>query len=400
MDPKPFQVEVPDRLLRDLHRRLDAAIWPDEVSGSPWELGTDSGYMKELAHYWRHDFDWRAAESRLNQMSHYTAGIQGLNIHYIHEKGRGPNPTPLLISHGWPSSFFEMSKIIPLLTDPASHGGDPHDSFDVIVPSLPGFIFSETAPEGGMHLARIADIFDELMTRLGYDQYATHGGDVGAGVSAALALRHADHNAGTHVTSVALVSPWMDETSPPLTQAEAAYVKGRQEWMTSEGAYFMIQSTKPQTLSFGLTDSPIGLAAWIIEKFRAWSDSQGNIENKFTKDELLTNISLYWFTRSIGTANRFYYENRKNPLALQKGERIKGRTGLSVFPADISLPPQEWAQRTFDLQHYMRMPRGGHFSALEEPELLVEEIRSVFRRNHTTAQQSEQLQPVHYSDEQ
>lgn len=381
MDPKPFHIEVPENLINDLHRRLDYALWPNEVSGAGWELGTDSGYLKELARYWRQDFDWRAAESELNKLSHYTVNIKGLNIHFVHEKGRGPNPTPLLISHGWPSSFFEMHKIIPLLTDPASHGGDPNDSFDVIIPSLPGFVFSETAPEGGMNLTRIAGIFNELMSRLGYGHYGTHGGDVGAGVSAALALRHAEHSIGTHVTSVALVSPWMDETNSPLTQAEAAYVKGRQEWMTSEGAYYMIQSTKPQTVSFGLTDSPIGLAAWIIEKFRAWSDCKGNIENKFTKDELLTNIALYWFTRSIGTANRFYYENRKSPLALQKGELIRGRTGLSVFPADISLPPREWAERTFDLQHYSRMQRGGHFSALEEPELLVEEIRAVFRPN-------------------
>jgi pimeloyl-ACP methyl ester carboxylesterase len=385
MDIKPFEIRVPESAVRDLNQRLDAAIWPGQVGGPGWEAGTDAAYLRELAGYWRHEFDWDAVQARLNQLSHYTADIQGLGVHFIHEKGHGSNPIPLLISHGWPSSFSEMEKIIPLLTDPAGHGGDPNDAFDVVVPSLPGFIFSEPAKEGGMHLARIAEVFDELMAGLGYGSYAAHGGDIGAGVCAALGLRHADHVLGTHVTSVALVSPWMDETTPPLTDDESAYVRGRQEWMGTEGAYYTIQSTKPQTLSFGLTDSPVGLAAWIVEKFRAWSDCHGDIETRFSKEELLTNISLYWFTRSIGSANRFYYEHRKHPLALQKGERIGGLSGLSVFPADISLPPRKWAERSFELQHYERMPRGGHFSALEEPELLAEEIRAVFRPARTNA---------------
>jgi microsomal epoxide hydrolase len=277
-----------------------------------------------------------------------------------------------------------MQKIIPMLTDPAGHGGHADDAFDVVVPSLPGFIFSETSPEGGMHLARMADISDELMTALGYQQYAAQGGDIGSGVTAALGLRHADHVIGVHVTSAALVTPWLDESTPPLSPAESAYLEGRRNWMSSEGAYYMLQSTKPQTLSFGLTDSPVGLAAWIVEKFRAWSDCHGDIESRFTKDELLTNISLYWFTRSIGSANRFYYENRTNPLALGKDERIEVRTGLSVFPADISLPPREWAERSFRLEHYQNMPRGGHFNAMEEPELLVEEMRSLFRADRTS----------------
>ncbi|MDQ0120833.1 pimeloyl-ACP methyl ester carboxylesterase [Pseudarthrobacter defluvii] len=384
MAPRPFQIKVPDEALRDLYRRLDATIWPDEGTGAGWTHGTSRPYLKELAHYWRHEFDWRAVESRLNSFSHFIADVQGLGIHFIHQKGHGPNPVPLIISHGWPSSFAEMQKIIPLLTDPAGHGGHADDAFDVVVPSLPGFIFSETSPEGGMHLARMADISDELMTALGYQRYAAQGGDIGSGVTAALGLRHADHVIGVHVTSAALVTPWLDESAPPLSPAESAYLEGRRNWMSSEGAYYMLQSTKPQTLSFGLTDSPVGLAAWIVEKFRAWSDCHGDIESRFTKDELLTNISLYWFTRSIGSANRFYYENRTNPLALGKDERIEVRTGLSVFPADISLPPREWAERSFQVEHYQDMPRGGHFNAMEEPELLVEEIRSLFRADRTS----------------
>ena len=379
MAPRPFQITVPDDALQDLHRRLDATIWPEEVPGAGWAHGTSKPYLKELVHYWRYDFDWRAAESQLNSFKHYTADIQGLEIHFIHEKGRGPDPIPLIISHGWPSSVAEMHKIIPLLTDPAGHGGDANDAFDVVVPSLPGFIFSETDTKGAMHLGRMADIFDELMTALGYHQYAAQGGDIGSGVTAALGLRHADHVIGAHVTSAALVAPWLDENTPPLSPAECAYLEGRRNWMSSEGAYYMLQSTKPQTLSFGLTDSPVGLAAWIVEKFRAWSDCDGDLESRISKDELLTNISLYWFTRSIGSANRFYYENRKNPLALGKDERIEVRTGLSVFPGDISLPPREWAERSFQLEHYQNMPRGGHFNAMEEPDLLVEEIRSLFR---------------------
>lgn len=379
MAPRPFQITVPDDALQDLYRRLDNTIWPDEVTGAGWTHGTSKPYLKELAHYWRHQFDWRAAESQLNSFNQYLADIQGLGIHFIHEKGHGPNPVPLIISHGWPSSFAEMQRIIPMLTDPARHGGNADDAFDVVVPSLPGFIFSETSADGGMHLGRMADLCHKLMTALGYQRYAAQGGDIGSGVTAALGHRYADHVIGIHVTSAALVSPFFDDSTPPLTPAESEYVEGRRNWMSSEGAYYMLQSTKPQTLSFGLTDSPVGLAAWIIEKFRAWSDCDGDIESRFTKDELLTNISLYWFTRSIGSANRFYYENRAHPLTLSRGERIEVPTGLSVFPADISLPPQEWAERSFQLEHYRTMPRGGHFNAMEEPELLVEEVRSMFR---------------------
>lgn len=379
MSPAPFTIKVPDSSLSDLHNRLDAAIFPDQVTNAGWEQGTELGYLRELVHYWRNDFDWRAVENRLNELPQFTMKIQDLDVHFIHVKGRGETPAPLLISHGWPSSFAEMTKLIPLLTDPADTGGAEDLSFDVVVPSLPGFIFSEAAPEGGMNAERMASIFDELMTRLGYNSYAVHGGDVGSVVSTAMALKYPDRVVGAHVTSVALVSPWIDEDSPALTDAETAYNEGRKSWMSSEGAYYMIQSTKPQSLAYGLTDSPVGLAAWILEKFQSWSDCHGDIESRFTKDELLTNISLYWFTRSIGSASRFYLENRVSPLKLKEEEKITGVNGVSVFPADISLPPREWAERTFDLVHYNFLPRGGHFSALEEPELLAAEIRATFQ---------------------
>ena len=375
----PFAVDVPEADLDDLHRRLDATVWPGQRPDAGWSRGTDLDYLRRLVKYWREEFDWRAAERRINKLSHYIADIDGISVHFSRTESVSSNSIPLLVLHGWPSSFAEMDKLIGRLADPTRYGGEAGDGFDVIVPSLPGFIFSELYPATGMDLAGMARVLHRLMEELGFRKYAVHGGDVGAGVAAALSSLYPEAVLGIHVTSVALVSPAAVEDERPLTDAESAYVEGRKTWMGTEGAYYQVQSTKPQSLSYGLTDSPVGLAAWVAEKFHAWSDTSQGFEKTFTMDELLTTISLYWFTHSIGSASEFYFESRAKPLVLKRDVKLQGVNGVAVFPADISLPPREWAERIMIVSRYTAMPRGGHFAALEEPDLLAQEIRHTFR---------------------
>ena len=307
MQPEPFEIHIGDDVLDDLHRRLDATRWPDELPGTGWDYGSNMDYMKELVDYWRNDFDWRAQERLINSFSHFKAPVGGLGIHFIHERGQGPNPMPLVITHGWPGTFFEMHKIIPLLVDPASHGGDPGDSFDVVAPSLPGFGFSDHATVRGMEVAKTAALWDELMTNaLGYPRFAAHGGDIGAGVTSRLGRGHAGSLIGIHLTSVTRPIPYLGDGSQELSDAEKTHMREREEWQNAEGGYAHIQGTKPQTLAYGLNDSPVGLAAWIVEKYRSWSDCEGDVERRFSKDELLTTVTLYWATESISSSTRMY----------------------------------------------------------------------------------------------
>ena len=307
--------------------------------------------------------------------------IEGLGVHFVHERGWGPDPLPLVLTHGWPSSFLEMLEIIPLLTDPAAHGGDASDAFDVVVPSLPGYGFSDRTEAPGMTTTRTASLWLCLMTDiLGYRRFAAHGGDIGASVTTRLARLAPERLAGIHLTAIA--DPTLGPESPPLTAAEQEYLDGLAVWEEAEGAYGAVQRTKPQTLAYALTDSPVGLAAWIVEKFRTWSDCGGDVESRFSPDQLLTNISLYWFTGTINSSMRMYYEGRRDPALLAPGERIEVPTGVSLFPNEHvreSHPPREWGERTYDIRHWERHDRGGHFPALEEPELLVDEIRRFFR---------------------
>ena len=380
MQPEPFEIHVGDEVLDDLHRRLDTTRWPDELPGTGWDYGSNMDYMKELVDYWRNDFDWRAQERLINSFSHFKAPVVGLGIHFIHERGQGPNPMPLVITHGWPGTFFEMHKIIPLLVDPASHGGDPGDSFDVVAPSLPGFGFSDHATERGMEVAKTAALWDELMTRvLGYPRFAAHGGDIGAGVTSRLGHGHADSLLGIHLTSITRPAPYLGEGSRVLSDAEKTHMREREEWQNAEGGYAHIQGAKPQTLAYGLNDSPVGLAAWIVEKYRSWSDCEGDVERRFSKDELLTTITLYWATESISSSTRMYKENQRHTWTMARDEKIDVPTGVAAFPVEISRPPKEWAERSYDLQRWTPMPRGGHFAALEEPQLLAEDIRAFFR---------------------
>ncbi|MBA2284839.1 MAG: epoxide hydrolase [Ktedonobacteraceae bacterium] len=378
MEKHPFTVNVSQATLDDLKDRLARTRWPDEVEGASWDYGTNLSYLKVLVDYWQHEFDWRVQEEKLNWFAHFRADIDGFGIHFLHERGRGPNALPLIITHGWPGSFFEMLKIIPLLTDPASHGGDAADSFDVIVPSLPGFGFSDRPSARGMTMTKTAELWARLMTEaLGYSRFAAAGGDIGAGVTQRLALAHPDLLVGIHLTYIGSGSSHPEQLD--LSEAEQRYVHAAQQWSLQEGAYSRLQSTKPQTLAYGLNDSPVGLAAWIIEKFRAWSDCDGEVERRFSKDELLTNIMLYWATETISSSVRMYYENAHAPSPLQPGQHIEVPAGMALFPKEISLPPREWAERSMRVQRWTEMPRGGHFAAMEEPELLADELRAFFR---------------------
>ena len=379
MEIRPFEINVSDEVLDDLNNRLSSTRWPDELPGTAWDYGSNLDYMKELAGYWQNGFDWRAQERLINSFRHFKADVDGLGIHFIHERGKGPDPMPLVITHGWPGSFFEMYKIIPLLTDPASHGGDPEDSFDVVAPSLPGFGFSDHAQEQGMEVQKTASLWVELMNGLGYPRFAAHGGDIGAGVTSRLGHGHADSMIGIHLTSVTRPTPYLGTGSKDLTEAEKILIEEREEWQRTEGGYAHIQGTKPQTLAYGLNDSPTGLAAWIVEKYRTWSDCDGDVERRFTRDELLTTVTIYWVTESISSSTRMYKENQRYDWTMERDEKIEVPTGVAAFPAEISRPPREWAERSYNLRRWTHMPSGGHFAALEEPQLLAEEIREFFR---------------------
>jgi pimeloyl-ACP methyl ester carboxylesterase len=384
MNIKPFTVSLRPAVLDDLRERLENTRWPDEVSGAGWDYGTNLGYMRSLIDYWHEEFDWPAQERALNAFPHFRAEIDGWGIHFIHVRGRGPKPMPLVMTHGWPSSFVEMLKILPLLADPGAHGGDPADAFDVVVPSLPGFGFSQPRTVRGP--ARAHQIWRRLMLEgLGHPRFAAQGGDLGARVTTALGQSYPDNLIGLHLSTVDLAWPTPEPAESELTEAEKDYLERVRHWEEDEGGYIHIQATRPQSLAYGLNDSPAGLAAWIVEKWRAWSDCGGgdpDLPGSFTRDELLTNITLYWATQTINSSMRYYYERRHDPepAQLKLVERIQVPTAVAVFPAEKELRvPREWAERSYNIQRWTDIPRGGRFAALEQPELLAEDIRAFFR---------------------
>ncbi len=380
MEVQTYKVDVTQDVLDDLKRRLERTRWPDEITNSGWDYGSNLAYVKELCEYWSTRFDWRAQERAINSYSHFRTNVDGLNIHFIHERGKGPNPMPLIVSHGWPGSFIEMMKIIPLLTDPASHGGDPADSFDVVVPSLPGYGFSDRPSKRGMGTSAMADLWAKLMTKnLAYPSFGAQGGDWGTSISARLGFNHPDVVKGIHITSLYIGSPYLGPGSKELSAAEEQYVEEVKAWEQAEAGYSHIQETKPQTLSYGLNDSPVGLAAWIVEKWRSWTDCNGDIESVYTKDEILTNITIYWVTQSVGSSTRIYYEEREGAWQFKQGERIEVPCGIAVFPKELDHPVKDLADRMMNVKHWTEMPQGGHFAAMEEPALLVEDIRDFFR---------------------
>ncbi|HEU5294314.1 MAG TPA: epoxide hydrolase [Burkholderiaceae bacterium] len=376
MTPAAFRIRVPTSTLRDLRTRLATTRWPSELRGSGWDVGTSLAWLQSLVEYWRDHFDWPAQEESINRFAHYRSEIDGLGLHFIHERGHGPDPLPLLLTHGWPDSFLRMQKIIPLLADPAAYGGDEADAFDVVVPSLPGFGFSD-APARALGSRETADLLAHLMTHvLGYKRFGAHGGDLGSGISEMLARHHGASMVGIHLTDVPL---WHLSEMPTeqLSTIERAYAEAGKRWQMNEGAFALLQATRPQTLAYGLNDSPVGLAAWIAEKLRAWSDCDGDVERCFSRDELLTHITLYWVTHTIGSSFLPYYAAHHGTPG--GSGRVDVPTGIAIFPKDWVSAPREFAERLFNLRRYTVMPRGGHFAALEQPDLLVEDIRALFR---------------------
>jgi pimeloyl-ACP methyl ester carboxylesterase len=379
MQIEPFRIAVPEDVLVDLRTRLARTRFPDEIPGSGWRYGTDLAYLRELVAYWRDRYDWRAEEARLNHLHHFRARVGGLAIHFIHERGVGPRPLPLVVTHGWPGSVAEFTKIIPLLTDPGRHGGDPADAFDVVVPSMPGYGFSERPSTPGMDPERIAALWAELMSGLGYARFGAQGGDWGAIVSTYLGARHAEAVVGVHLNMVVALPPDPANPADGLTQEELIALMQLQQFLEEETGYQRIQGTKPQTLGYALNDSPAGLAAWIVEKFRTWSDCGGDVERRFTKDELLTNVMLYWVTETATSSCRLYFEAMHAGKFPPTGLRVEVPTGCAIFPGEIVKPPRRWAERVYAVRRWTVMPSGGHFAAMEEPEALAEDIRAFFR---------------------
>jgi microsomal epoxide hydrolase len=374
-----FALQVPDTAIADLRERLARTRLPDQAPGDPWAYGTNVEYLRGLIEYWRTNFDWRAQEARLNAFPQFKAPLHDIDVHFLHVPGKGPNPCPLLLMHGWPGSVFEFIDIIPRLTDPAQFGGDPADAFTVVAPSLPGYGLSFRPGQKRFGIEEIADCLADLMTEtLGYRRFAAQGGDWGGITASRMGYAHADKLIGIHVNLLAVRRDASMVSNP--TPEERTYLGELAQWLKEETGYQWIQGTRPQTLSFALTDSPAGLAAWIVEKFRAWSDCNGDVESAFTRDQLLANISLYWFTGAIGSSFFPYYFRMHRPWPIPDGGRIEVPAGYAAFPREILRAPRSLAERTYTkLQRWTVMPRGGHFAAMEEPEALADDVRAFFR---------------------
>ena len=375
---RPFSIRIPDATLADLKARLAIARIAEPLQGDGWTHGTDIGYLRRLVAYWRTGFDWRAQERRLNQLEQFTTTIDGLTIHFVHRRSKHAGALPLLITHGWPGSFVEFTKIIGPLTDPEAHGGTAADAFHVVMPSIPGFAFSQAPREPGYDPARIAALEAKLMARLGYTRYGVQGGDWGSIISTQVALADAPHVAGLHLNMCFGAAPAGTDPNAGLSDRERERLKARQLFQNEETGYQQIQGTKPQTLGVALNDSPVGLAAWIVEKFRTWCDCNGDPETVFTKDELLTNITLYWVTQTAASSARIYYESRHAPPSPTSGRRIETPTACADFPKEVIWSPRRWLEGRYNIVRWTEMPRGGHFAAFEQPALLVDDLRAFF----------------------
>jgi pimeloyl-ACP methyl ester carboxylesterase len=374
MAPTPFQIAVPDSKITDLKRRIRDTRWPTPVLGAGWSMGVDLGYLRALADFWSESFDWRAIEGQLNSYPHFIADTSVGPVHFVRIRSRARHLVPIILTHGWPSTFAELLRLGELLAGPADKVMD--SGFDAVIPSLPGYAFSPHPQRPGISVWQIADAWVELVKALGYARFVAHGGDIGAGVSTAIALRHPEALAGLHLNYIpGSYEPYVRDLQQ-LSREESEYLVRRREWADGEGAYAHVQGTKPDTLGPALNDSPIGLAAWIIDKFRTWSDCDGDIERRFTKTELLTTISIYWFTESMPSAIRLYWEGRRAPMRLSKDQRITVATAIAHFPRELPIPPRTYVERGYNVMRWSEFPRGGHFAAVEEPELLAADIRS------------------------
>jgi pimeloyl-ACP methyl ester carboxylesterase len=380
--PAPFTATTDPAVLAELRSRLRATRWPDAPEDAGWSLGTDLGYLRELVDYWIDGFDWEAAETGLGLLPRFTTTIGDARIHFVHARAIDATaPVPLVLCHGWPDSFWRYSKVIPLLVDPAAHGADPADAFDVVVPDMPGYGFSPALAAGAIDSIAVAGLWSTLMTSLGYDRFGAVGGDIGSHVARYLALDHPDRVTAVHRMDAGV--PRHDGELADLAPDEQDFLARADEWGSVEGAYGAMHRTKPQTAAFGLTDSPVGLAAWIVEKMRAWSDCGGDIETAFTKDEILTNVTLYWLTGTIGSSMRMYNANAAIP-AWQLSRRVEVPSGFALYPGDIVSPPRAWLDRVAAVARVSQPGRGGHFAPFEDPEGYARELRDFFRPFRTT----------------
>jgi pimeloyl-ACP methyl ester carboxylesterase len=376
--PEPFTQSTTPAALADLHARLRATRWPDVPEDAGWSLGTDLGYLRELVDYWADEFDWPAQEAALQRFPCFRLALGGLGIHFVHVRANAPaGPVlPLILSHGWPDSFWRYLKVIPLLTDPGAHDADPADAFDVVAPDMPGYGYSDRPKGPPLDSTAVAGLWAELMAVLGYARFGVAGGDIGSHVSRYVALNHPERVVAVHRTDAGV--PVLTGDPADLATEERAFIESAVAWGQAEGAYGAIHRTKPQTAAVGLTDSPAGLAAWIVEKLRAWSDCGGDVERRFTKDEILTNVSLYWFTATIGSSIRMYRANAAIAPA-QLARRVEVPSGFSLFPGDIGRPPRAWLERTANAVRVTEPARGGHFAPFEQPESYAAELREFFR---------------------
>jgi pimeloyl-ACP methyl ester carboxylesterase len=375
----PFSIQIEEEILSDLRARICNTRWPDQAPGAAWEQGTDLKYLRQLLAYWADGFDWHAQERQLNAFNQFRADLDGVHIHFVHERSRRGRGIPLILTHGWPSTFVELLSLVPFLTDPEAHGIDA-PAFDVVVPSLPGYGFSERPAQTGYRY--VAGLWHRLMHGLGYERYGAQGGDFGAGVATFMALEDPTPVVGVHLSNLE-IQPYTGAGARPLSAAERTYLERNEAFWQEEGGYKAIQSTKPQTLGYGLNDSPAGLAAWILEKWRSWADSHGDLDERFSRDFLLTTVTLYWVTQTITSSMRDYFDNDNSRFRVTLGPQsfVNVPTSIAVFASqfvDEGAPPREWAERLYNVVRWTSMPSGGHFAPAEEPELLARDIAAFF----------------------
>jgi epoxide hydrolase len=369
---EPYEIRVDDSVLDDLRARLARTRFPDQIPGTGWEYGVPIAYLRELVDSWRTEYDWRAHEAKLNELDHFRTRLDGQLVHFVHARSPHDDAFPLLLTHGWPGSIVEFLDVIPMLTHPETHGGDAADAFHVVAPSLPGYGFSEPARTTGWDVARIAHAFTELIRRLGYERYCAQGGDWGAQVATRIGALD------THCAALHLNMPIADppQEAVALSDDDKAGLAALQHFQREESGYALEQSTKPQTVGAALNDSPAGLLAWIVEKFRAWSDCDGDPETVFTRDQLLTNVTIYWVTETITSSARLYWEHMHSR---EKPAGVAVPTGVARYPKEVLRFPRPWVERRYNVVHWTDMPRGGHFAAMEQPELFVRDLREFVR---------------------
>jgi len=373
-----FSISVSDDVLTDLRSRLARTRYPDQLDGTGWDYGAELGYLQDLCAYWAQHYDWREHEARLNKLNHFTTDIDGLRLHFLHERSPHADALPLLLTHGWPGSFIEFEAILGPLTRPEEHGGSPGDAFHVVCPSIPGYGFSQAPPAPGFDIRQVAEIHAALMAKLGYERYAAQGGDWGSVATAWLGVLDSEHVCALHVNMPLGKKPQNFDPAH-LSSSEREGLDRARAFRATETGYQAIQGTKPQTLGYALNDSPAGLAAWIVEKFRTWSDCGGDIEMRFTKDTLLTNIMLYWINANITASMRLYCETMRAGRFGPPDRYVHIPTGVAVFPGEIQRLPRAYVEECFNLTHWAEMERGGHFAAMEEPDLFVADVRAFFR---------------------